>query len=107
MRPDHFSLSSVLCLPSPVLRPLSSVLRSVLDVIDIGGHGEYPEESGKNVLAFGHPGDGFHVERVKCKQGRHESALPGRFGHPVKNEKEEQRICNVEQQVNEMMPVRV
>jgi hypothetical protein len=43
---------------------------------------------------------------VKGKQSRYESALPGRFGHPVKNEKEQQRICNVEQEIGQMMPSR-
>jgi len=75
--------------------------------MDIRSHGEQPEESGKNILSLGHPGDGFHVERVKGKQSRYESALPGRFGHPVKNEKEQQCICNVEQEIGQMMPSRV
>jgi hypothetical protein len=41
---------------------------------------------------------------VKGKQSRHEGALPGRFGHPVKNEKEQQRIGNVKQEIGQMMP---
>ena len=68
----------------------------MLDIMDIRAHGEHPEKSGKNILSLGHPCYGFHVERVKGKQSRYESALPGRFGHPVKNEKEQQCICNVE-----------
>ena len=44
---------------------------------------------------------------MKRKQSRHEGALPGRFRHPVKNEKEQQHICNVEQEVRQMMPLRV
>jgi hypothetical protein len=89
-----------------VLRPLSSVIRPMLDIINIRSHGEHPEESGKNILSLGHPGDGFHVERVKGKQSRYESALPGCLGHPVKNEKEQQRICNVEQEICQMVPSR-
>jgi hypothetical protein len=74
--------------------------------MDIRSHGQHPEESGKNILSLGNPGDRFHVERMKGKQSRYKSAFPLRFGHPVENEKEQQRICNVEQEISQMMPSR-
>jgi hypothetical protein len=74
--------------------------------MDICDYSEHPEESGKNILSLCHPGDGFYVKRVEGEQSRYESALPGLFGHPVKNEKEQQCICNVEQKVGQMMVAR-
>ncbi len=40
---------------------------------------------------------------MQREQGRHESASPGRCGHPVKEKEQEERVQDVEQQVVEMV----
>ena len=74
---------------------------------DIQSHRQHPEEGGKDILALGYPGDRFYVERVKGKESRHKGAPPECSGHPVEDEKEQERIGKVEQEVGEMVPCRL
>ena len=45
-------------------------------VKDIRPEGEHPKEAAEQILPFGNPGHGFHVQRVQGEEGRHKRALP-------------------------------
>ena len=61
------------------------------------------EEGAEDILAFGDPGDGFHVEGVPGEQRGDERAGPQRGSQPEQQEKEQGRIGGVEEDADKVV----
>ena len=77
------------------------------DVEDVRPHGEQPEQGGQDILPFGHPGHGLHVEGMQREERRHESARPEGLGHAAEDEKKEEGVGDVKKNVHQVMPPRI
>src|ERR1051326_5106580 len=84
---------------SYLLSPISYLLR----IACVGEQRQHEEKGAEHVLAFGHPGNRFDVNRVEREEGRHHGAGPGSAGHSLQQEKEQHCIGRVEQKVREVM----
>ncbi len=71
-------------------------------VAGVRADGRKPEASAQYVLAFGDPGDRFHVQRVDRKQRSHQRAPPHGAGHGVQHRQQEERAGDVEPEVHQM-----
>ena len=70
---------------------------------DIRQERQQPEKSAQNILAFGRPRNRFDMQRMPREQRRDERAAPQRAGGSTQKDKQQQGICDVEEQVDEMM----
>ena len=75
----------------------------LLHVADIGGHGQEPEEGAQNILALGHPGHRFDVERMPGEEGGHQRAAPSRAGQAQEHAKEQERVGQVKEQAGQVV----
>ncbi len=70
----------------------------------VSSHGEHPEEGGEDVLSFRHPGHGLHMEGMEGEEGGHEGAWPEGAGHPVEDQEQQDRIDDVKEDIDQMVP---
>ena len=73
------------------------------DVLTVSREGQQEEAPAQHVLALGDPRDRFHVKGVHREQERHHRAPPRRAGHPEQDQEQQERVDEVEQDVDEVV----
>jgi hypothetical protein len=79
----------------------------MFNIIAVRSHGEYPEESGKNILAFCYPGNRLHMKGMYRKQSGYKGTWPKCLCHPVKDKKKEYGAHHMEKKIHYVKPERV
>ena len=62
-----------------------------------------PEKGAEDIFALGNPGYGFHIDRMERKSGRYERAAPQSAGHAMNQQKQQQTVEDMKQQIYQMM----
>jgi hypothetical protein len=75
----------------------------MFNIIAVRSHGEHPEESGKNILAFCYPGNRFYMEGMYRKQSGYKGAWPEFLCHPVEYKKKEYGADNMEEKIYQVI----
>src|SRR5580700_9247946 len=68
---------------------------------------EEKEEHAEHILALGGPGDRFDVDGVQGEQCGHQKTWPGRSGGPKQEQKKENGIRSVKQEIRVVMTGRI
>ena len=97
-----------------ILRPVSCLLtpdagRWTLDfrISGISQQRQHEKERAEHILAFGDPGDRFHMQRVQREERRDERAAPDRAGHAAEDLEEQEGVGDVEQKACQVVPARL
>lgn len=72
-------------------------------VTQVGSQGQQKEKGAQHVFPLGSPGDGFNVQRVPGEERSDESAAPPGSREPVQEQKEQQRIGYMKEDIGHMM----
>ena len=69
----------------------------------IGSHREQSEEGAQHVLAFRNPRHRFDMQRMHGEQRGHKGAAPSGPGHPLKDEKQQERVEQMKRQIDDVI----
>src|SRR5439155_21336945 len=72
-------------------------------IFDIRPQAQEPEESAQDIFAFGDPRHRFNVEGVQGEERSYESAAPKGARHLLEEEKQDQSVGQVEEEVDQVM----
>ena len=74
-----------------------------MDIPLVGCQGDHPEQAAQDILPFRDPDDRFGMEGMNSEHGRDEGAFPPASGQCVEREKEQDRVCGVDQEIGQMV----
>jgi hypothetical protein len=66
-------------------KPISGKRPGTARITDISRDGEHEEQPAEDILALGHPGDGFNPQGMDGKHRRYKRAAPKGARHPAQN----------------------
>ena len=76
------------------------------DMVQVGGHGEQPEQSRKDVLALCGPGHRLHPQRVQGEQCSHGGGAPEGAGQRQQHREQQDGVGRVDPGAHEVVPPR-